>query len=217
LFAQLNYARYQVCRIRDRLLTAAYWRIGDLKELFSWQQKQLELRSKILLANWSLILTVAKRTQHYGTDYDDLISEGSMALWRAAEKFDYRRGFKFSTYAWRAISRSFSRLARQNYRYYQHFSVPWDPDLQQDDWNERRQREVTQDWIEQVGMIMQDNLANLSSRERSVIKMRFALNQETYRYDTLRQIGESFGLSKERIRQIQNTALAKLRELKVQL
>ena len=217
LFAQLHYARHQICQIRRRLLTAAHWRTGDLNALLSCQQKQLKLRNKILLANRGLVITLAKRAKHYGIDCDDLVSEGNMALWRAVERFDYRRGFKLSTYAWRTIGRSFYRLAGQSHRYSRLFPVSWEPDLQQDDPNERRQQEETRDWVEQIRLVIRDNLANLSGMEQSVIKMRFSINQESYGCHTLREIADSFGLSKERIRQIQNAALAKLREITGQL
>ena len=90
--------------------------------------------------------------------------------------------------------------------------VPWEPDLQKVDWNEHRQQEETQDWLEHIRVIMRDNLANLSDMEQSVIGMRFPIGQKTCKYDTLRKIGDILGLSKERIRQIQKNALAKLRQ-----
>ena len=117
LFMQFNYTRYKLCQIRRKLLKqTARWKNIAL-ELLDWYQRQLEYRSKIVTANMGLVLAMAKRSNFPGVEFTDLISEGSMALLRATDKFDCSRGFKFSTYACRAIFKGFSRTAKKSYRY----------------------------------------------------------------------------------------------------
>ena len=144
-------------------------------------------------------------------EFTELVSEGSMVLLRAAEKFDCGRGFRFSTYACQSILRSFSRLAKKSYRYRSLFSVQWDPALEKDDHLDSKRNETRDLWVSEIRTVMCDNLAGLSGVERSVVEMRFSMTPGHADALTLKQVGKKLGLSKERIRQIQNNALAKLR------
>jgi len=211
LFMQFNYARYKLCQIRRKLLKqTARWKNIAL-ELLDWHQRQLEYRSKIVTANMGLVLAMAKRSDFPGVEFTDLVSEGSMALLRATDKFDCSRGFKFSTYACRAIFKGFSRTAKKSYRYRSHFLAQWDTAFEKSDQLEREREEQHDDWVDEVRNIMNQNLADLTGIEQSVVSLRFSLDTQQPRPLTLRQVGEKLGLTKERIRQIQNKALAKLR------
>jgi RNA polymerase primary sigma factor len=211
LFQQLNFARFRMCQIRRKLHRQTRWSRKTLLELLDWYNHQLEYRSKIITANMGLVLAMAKRSDFPGVEFTDLVSEGSMALLRAAEKFDFARGFKFSTYACRAIFKGFSRTAKQNYRYRSRFPAQWDVAFEKDDYQETLREENHYDWVDEVRDIFRENLADLSGIEQSVVEMRFSLNEAQHGPLTLKQVGDKLGLTKERIRQIQNKALAKLR------
>jgi RNA polymerase primary sigma factor len=211
LFLQMNYARHKMCQVRRRLLQSRTWKPGDIKELLDWNLRQQYARSQIINANMGLVLSMAKKIDSNGIEFTDLISEGSMALLRATEKFDASRGFKFSTYACRAVLKSFSRVAKQSYRYHRFFPAQLDVTLEKDDFRERRRVEEHDGLVDEVRLIVRNNLAELSDIEQKIVTLRFPLGQESEKSLTLKEVGDRLGLTKERIRQIQNKALAKLR------
>jgi RNA polymerase sigma factor (sigma-70 family) len=212
LFKCYNYARFQICR---RLAALKGRRLGfrTSQELLRWHKRALEARSQIVQANVPLVLAMAKRTRLAGVDFADLISEGNMALLRSVDKFDCARGFKFSTYACRAIIKSFSRVAMRTSRYRCHFPTEFDPMLEKSDFIERRRETTENDCASELRAIVDQNVAGLSEVEQAVIRLRFALDGSDPQpaAKTLEQVGEIIGVTKERVRQIQNKALAKLR------
>ena len=211
LFLQYNYSRHMTCRVRRQLLGRTRWSRQLPQLLLDWNQKQLALRSRIVTVNMGLVLAMAKRSGHTGVDFSDLISEGSMALLRASEKFDCARGFRFSTYACRAICQAMSRAAKQTYRHRSRFTTHYEPDLDSGDYALEQRTESRADWLEDLNLILRNNLADLSNMEQSVVQLRFPMNSDLPDPLTLKQVGARLGLTKERIRQIQNKALAKLR------
>ena len=213
LFLQMNYTRHQMCKHRRHLLRQGQWKEKDVQRLLEEHQDQLEYRSKIVTANMGLVLSMVKRAKYPGIEFTDLVSEGSMALLRAAEKFDCARGFKFSTYACRAILKGFSRTAKQDYKYRSLFPTQLDNSMEKDDKIERDYQESRKELVDEVHAIMNNNLADLSEIEMSVLQMRFSIESEQIIPLTLKQAGAKLHLTKERIRQIQNNALKKMRTI----
>ena len=215
LFLRLNYCRYRVMRIlrgfRGKRLTAE-----AARDLLHWECCSKRTRSDIVRLNVALVLAMAKRTKLTGVDYADLVSEGNLALLRAVDKFDCSRGFKFSTYACRAILKSFSRVATRTARYRGYFPIEFDPTLEKGDHVERKRLDVEEDCVDELKAILGQNLAHLNDIEERVIRARFAIDAEVDEFDiakgkTLEQVGTMIGVTKERVRQIQNKALDKLR------
>jgi RNA polymerase sigma factor (sigma-70 family) len=213
LFLQMNYTRHQMCKHRRHLLRQGQWKEKDVQRLLEEHQDQLECRSKIVTANMGLVLSMVKQAKYPSIEFTDLVSEGSMALLRAAEKFDCARGFKFSTYACRAILKGFSRTAKQDYKYRSLFPTQLDDSMEKYDKTERDYQESRKELIDEIHAIMNNNLADLSEIEMSVLQMRFSLEDEQLTPLTLKQAGAKLHLTKERIRQIQNNALKKMRTI----
>lgn len=215
LFLRFNLARREVKLILDasagKALTAA-----TTRKLLAWGHRALIARSEIVRFNLPLVLAMAKRTRLNGIDYNELISEGNVALLRSAEKFDCNRGFKFSTYACRAILKSFSRVAMRASRYRTHFPVEFDPTMEKSDYIDRKRVDIELDCVDELKKILVRNSAELNDVEQKVIKERFAIDPvlapgATQGPKTLEEVGVLIGVTKERVRQIQNRALAKIR------
>jgi len=215
LFLQLNYARYRMAKIiakfaGKRLTSRA------TAELMWWDAQTESARIQIVQSNVPLVLAMAKRTRLSNIDYAELISEGNMALLRSTDKFDCGRGFKFSTYACRAILKSFSRVAMKMSRYRSRFPTEFDPAFERSDYAEQQRLNHEADCVSELRDIIRSNAADLNAVEVKVIQARFALATLDGPKDegpkTLEQVGLLIGVTKERVRQIQNRALSKLRE-----
>jgi len=213
LFLRFNYARWQIVQILQkntgRRLMAASTRV-----LLAWGHRMLAARSVIVRLNMPLVLAMAKRTRLSNIDFNEMVSEGNMALLRSVEKFDCSRGYKFSTYSCRAILKSFSRVAMRASRYRGKFPTEFDPAMERSDYIERQREGVAEDCVGELKEIFLQNLAGLSEVERTVISERFALGFGPDGFaapKTLEQVGLIIGVTKERVRQIQNNALRKMR------
>ncbi len=211
LFLKLNYARYRIGRIQRKLGTAAPDLVTS-RDLLAWHAKAEEVREQLAETNLPLVLAMAKRVRINENEFPDLISEGNMALLRSVDKFDCGRGFKFSTYACRAILKAFSRHGIKSTKYRQRFPVEFDPELERS--NHPSEQRTTQDReaAAEAKHLVLSNAAALSEIERRVIALRFAIDQPMGSQPvTLEQAGNVIGVTKERVRQIQNNALEKVR------
>ncbi len=216
LFLRYNYCRYRMMRILKahagtRLSAAA------TRSFLKWDQGALDVRDEIVQANLGLVPSMVERSRLTGVDFAELISEGQLALLRSVDKFDCLRGFKFSTYSCRAILTSISRAVALMARHRAQFPTEYDPGLQKSDFVETRRETVEASCIQELAGILADNSADLTATEQRVLSERFGVrgarkkNQSGSDPKTLRQVAEVFGVTKERVRQIQNKALAKLR------
>lgn len=212
LFLQYNYARFRVSQLQGRIRHRKPTQKQTV-DLIYWYRLSRLYRDQIAETNLALVLAMAKRVRLRDVDFPDQISEGNMALLRAVDKFDASRGFKFSTYACRAILKSFSRQGMKMTRYRQRFPTVFDPALEKSDFPEERRMQDQRERAAEVKQIVLDNSADLSDVEQEILHYRFGFNAgRNGKPLTLAQVGGRIGLTKERVRQIQNKALAKLRE-----
>ncbi len=210
MFLRFNYSKRKLIQLQAKAKRDGLTR--DLAELVvEWHRRFEHFREYLVRTNLALVLAMAKRVRLGDVDFAEVVSEGNMALIRAVEKFSIDRGFKFSTYACRAILKAFSRTALKSNRYRNRFPVEFEPDLEKSDWSDRKRDQVEEDCIDELKTIVERNLADLSSVEQTVIRRRFNWQEQEATPLTLEEVGRIIGVTKERVRQIQNKALAKIK------
>ena len=215
LFLQYNWCRFKVMQYRDQLELQSEMDVDMAREMLGWFRRAERYREQIANTNLALVLAMAKRTRMSEVDFADLVSEGNMALLRAVDKFDVSRGFKFSTYACRAILKAFSRAGVKLSKHRSMFPTDFDPKLERSNYMQTKRAEHEDDCVDEISRILQDNRAELSDIEQEVIEHRFSVGRQRKEVATnpltLEQVGKIIGVTKERVRQIQNKALEKIR------
>jgi RNA polymerase primary sigma factor len=209
LFRKFNYLKYKAAMLREQLdIERPSARLMDqIERLYD---QAVEIKNRIVRANLRLVVSIAKRRVSPGDSFFDLVSDGNMSLIRAAEKFDYARGNKFSTYASWAIMKNYARTIPDEHKRRDRFRAA-DMELLQSAADRRgdeyQQRMAVSDRLKQVGKF----LDRLDSREQTIIIRRYGLDHEKSP-QTLKEVGSALGVTKERVRQIEAKALEKLRE-----
>jgi len=214
---KLMFLRFNFAKRKLQKLQAKAKREGLTKELaeelVEWHRRFEHFREYLVRTNLALVLAMAKRTRLGDVDFAEIVSEGNMALMRAVDKFNVDKGFKFSTYACRAILKAFSRTAMKSSRYKTRFPVEFEPEMEKSDWNDKKRDIVEEDCIDELKQIVDRNLADLSDTEQTVIRRRFNWQQQDESPLTLEEVGQIIGVTKERVRQIQNKALLKIKSV----
>jgi RNA polymerase sigma factor (sigma-70 family) len=212
MFLRFNYSKCKLSKLKAKIEKDGLTKETG-EEFLEWHRKFEHFREYLTRTNLALVLAMAKRTRLGDVDFAEVVSEGNMALLRAVDKFNVERGFKFSTYACRAILKAFSRTALKSSRYKTRFPVEFEPDYEKSDWTDRKRDSVQEDCVDELKQIVDRNLAELSDVEQTVIRRRFNWEQQDESPMTLEEVGQIIGVTKERVRQIQNKALTKIRHV----
>jgi len=210
MFLRFNFAKRKLTQLQARIQRDGLTR-ETATDVVEWHRRFEHFREYLVRTNLALVLAMAKRVRLGDVDFAEVVSEGNMALIRAVDKFNVERGFKFSTYACRAILKAFSRTAMKFNRHRSRFPVEFEPDLEKSDWSDRRRDQVEEECIDELKTIVDQNRAELSDVEQTVIRRRFNWQESEATPLTLEQVGRIIGVTKERVRQIQNKALAKIK------
>lgn len=241
------------------------------KETRLYEKRLVEVKNRIITANLRLVVSIAKKYQHRGLSLIDLIDEGNIGLIEAIDRFDYTKGFKFSTYGtwWirqsiikaiadkgrlirlpihmlnttrkcfyisKQLTQKFGReptpaeiskhlgISKEKIISILHIAqepgsleapVHTDSSSELGDLIEDSDSKIHEDTVFFMALqdLIQQILNKLSNREKKIIELRFGLDgQGPY---TLEETGRILGITRERVRQIQNNALKKLKTFKL--
>jgi RNA polymerase sigma factor (sigma-70 family) len=219
LFRKMNFLKHKASQLRRRLLKdeesgeidPTRIRIGDLRRIEELQAEANDVKDRLISANMRLVANIAKRHAAQTDNFWELMSDGNMSLIRAVEKFDYSRNFKFSTYASWAIMKNFARSIPEEKHRRERFVTGHDdvfeaaPDNRSDEHEQLASTERATSCVNRL-------LEYLEPRERQIIRMRAGLDDGA-KPMTLEEIGQQFGITKERVRQVNARAMKKLRDL----
>ncbi|MHB0946265.1 MAG: sigma-70 family RNA polymerase sigma factor [Sedimentisphaerales bacterium] len=209
LFRRYNFLKYLAAeRIHHLNLNSPCAKAANEAEQYLKQAERI--KNLIVEANLKLVVRVAGRHTATGANLSDLISEGNMALIRAVEKFDYVKGFRFSTFASWVIAREFAKFLPAE-------SARTERTVSHDDVDIERQQskpagiELIESTRRSLEQVIEENL---TEREQYIIRYHFGLTGTMVKkkFKTLKQIGDELGITKERVRQIELVALGKLRQ-----
>ena len=209
LFRKYNYLKFKAAKLREQL-DPAQPRSSLMDEIEALYQETVATKNEIARANLRLVVSIAKRHVTPDQNFFELVSDGNMSLLRAIEKFDFARGNKFSTYASWAIMKNFARTIPGEFKHRDRFRTSQDElfaATQEHRGNPLVEESAQSTREAQIERIMR----RLDEREQKIIIGRFGLDH-AQEPQTLKEVGASLGVTKERIRQIEARALNKLRQ-----
>ncbi|MFG0289414.1 MAG: sigma-70 family RNA polymerase sigma factor [Rhodopirellula sp. JB044] len=168
-------------------------------------------RDRIVEANLRLVFSIVKKFVNPNNNFDELLSDGIVALIRGVEKFDFDRGFRFSTYATQVVRRNAYRtvVLRQQERQKVMGGLQ---DMDIDIGEEERESAISEKRWHELRSRLSVMLGDLDRREKFIIRARFSLGSHR-RVHTLQSLADRLGVSKERVRQLERRAMDKLRAM----
>lgn len=210
LFRRMNFLLHQAATHRRLLNLERPSRqrielIERLMALADWH------RDRIVEANLRLVFSIVKKFVNANNHFDDLLSDGIVALIRAVEKFDFDRGFRFSTYATQVLRRNAYRLVVLNQQERQK-TVGGLQDMEIDVAEEDRGSAISEKRWHELRSRLSVMMNDLDRREKFIIRARFSLGSHR-KVHTLQALADRLGVSKERVRQLERRAMDKLRAM----
>ena len=209
LFRRMNYLKFKANALRSVLTprTTDESAINEIEWLLTEARKA---RDQIITANLRLVVSIAKKYASHLHTLEDLLSEGHVSLIRATEKFDYSRGYQFSTYATYAIRNDYFRVFKRQQQDSERLESGVD-ELAAAGEDDADEDVRAAEEYRRYQLLLQAMQGNLDDRDRRIVMLRFGIDQQNGP-QTLKSVGQDLGLSKERVRQLETRAIAKLKQ-----
>ena len=206
LFRRMNYLKYRANSLRSSL-DPQYPCRANVQQVSQLLSEAERIRDHLVHSNIRLVISIVRKHVTRQFTFDELLSEGLTALVQAAEKFDYDRGFRFSTYAFRVVSRSLFRFMQTRKRDSSRFYTSAEETVL----DRAGESSSSLEDSAKTGMRkrLHTMLKRLDRRERFILRCRYALGGHRKAH-TLQFIALKLGISKERVRQIEKRAIGKL-------
>ena len=209
-FRRMNFRKFQFSELRNHLdkKKPSARMVSKLETLLA---DITEIKNLLIRSNLRLVVSIAKRYLKANSGFFELVSDGNISLIRAVEKFDYARGYKFSTYASGAILKNFARSVPAEHQRLDRFRTGNDEVFAQS--SEQKGSFFIDEHMNMTQRaVIREMMQELDGREQKVIACRFGLS-EGEEPETLEQVGSRLGVTKERVRQIEVRTLEKLRRI----
>ena len=175
LFRKMNFLKYKASKLREKL-DPSQPKSSLMDQIEQLHDEAMATKNQIIRANLRLVVSIAKRHVGPAENFFELVSDGNMSLMRAVEKFDYARGYKFSTYASWAIMKNFARTIPDEHRYRDRFRTSngeifsSSEDERSDQFEQEASQSQRQWQVEKI-------LGQLDEREQKIIIRRFGLQR----------------------------------------
>jgi len=208
-FRRMNWLKFRAATARGRLDRRRATQ-RQIEQIEGWLAEAETVKAILITSNLRLVVSIAKKFVDPTWTFDELVSEGNVALMRSVEKFNFALGNRFSTYATYAIQRHFFRLSHRGRQLRKRF-VNDDESLRDRAEAEDGGEYCSAEQINLLKGLFSRFLGDLEPRERRIVVARFGFDGKPPR--TFRELGSQMGVCKERIRQIQTRAMEKLRSM----
>jgi RNA polymerase primary sigma factor len=218
-FRRMNFLRYKANELRSELKESEQPENAKNQASNSWTVRRIEAllkasdwyRDRLVKSNMRLVISIVKKFVNGHNGFDDLLSDGIIALMRAVDKFDVGLGYRFSTYATQVVRRNSYRRVMEKQKERQRVTLSvHDPGIDISD--EYRSAGMSEARWEALRGRLSTMLDKLDRREKLIIRARFSLGGHR-NVQTLQKLADRLGVSKERIRQLEKRALDKLRDM----
>ena len=209
-FRKMNYLKHLAAQLQKQI-DVAQPKTKDMDLIERYIEQANEVKNFLIRSNLRLVVSIAKKHMKPNANFFEMVSDGNISLIRAIEKFDFTRGFKFSTYASWAIMKNFARSIPAEYTQLDRFRTGNEEVFDQA--SDPRSERLNEEFInKRQHEALMEILSQLDSRERDIIVSRYGL-KDGAAPQTLEQVGQKLGVTKERIRQLESRALQKLRKI----
>ncbi len=209
LFRLYNYLKWKIEQILKLYRSASSIPAGTLDKLDELNKRAQSVKDRLILANQPLVMSIAKKHQHCPLSFEELVSEGLIPLMKSIEKFDFTRGYKFSTYVSWAIMKHFARIIGEASTLRHQYQLLDREDL---DKAEQGVMDIDKEQAYANSIAVQNALTKLNERERHILENRFGIDRNAEPL-SLSKLGAELGITKERVRQIESRAMDKLYEI----